>query len=171
MTSVLYAYGMTFTLLFILWYPGFILARNMVKAVSQRKPTVAENFTACIPILNIAVARTQLYGSANIVHIPFVLTILTTIVRYILYYAFPTAITANLISLLITWIIYIYTWLILGYVLWDMCICIQAGILTKLLCFVMPPLAEWGIGRDCVALMAKAYIDLAKKEKDIGDSN
>ena len=68
-------------LMIVMWYPGFMLARNMVKAVSQRNPTAGENILACIPGINTGVARTALYGSAKLVYIPFALAVITAAIN------------------------------------------------------------------------------------------
>lgn len=171
-------YGVTvcYVILFliIIWYPGFMLARNMVKAVTQRNPTGVENILSCIPGVNLGVARTALYGSAKIVYIPLACAVVMTVIRCVLYYMFPDAVLAGLYSLVITWIVYCAVWLINGFVLWDMGTCIQAGVFTKLLGFVCPPLAQWAIGRNCIPLMAAILNELEterQREDYIGNSN
>lgn len=161
-------------LMIVMWYPGFMFARNMVKAVSQRNPTVGENILACIPGINTGVARTALYGSAKLVYIPFALAVIATVVRFVLYYIFPEAVLAGLISLIAAWVVYLVTWLINGYVLWDMGTCIQAGLLTKVLGFICPPLCQWAIGRNCIPLMAAVLSELEEekqREDYVGNSN
>jgi len=171
-------YGMSvcyvILLLVIVWYPGFMLARNMVKAVTRRNPTSMENVLSCIPGVNIGVARTALYGSAKIVYIPLACVVIATAIRCVLYYVFPEAILLGLYSLVVTWIVFGIAWLINGYVLWDMGTCIQAGVFTKLLGFVCPPLAQWVIGSNCIPLMASILNELEterQREDYIGYSN
>lgn len=174
MTTYAMFAGFALILFVIMWYPGFMLARNMVKAVSNRNPTAGENVLACLPGINTGVARTALYGSAKLVYIPFALAIIMTVVRYIMYYLFPEAVFAGFCTLIVTWVVYVITWLLNGYVLWDMGTCIQAGFVTKILGFICPPLAQWAIGRNCIPLMAAVLAELEterQREDYVGDSN
>lgn len=158
----------------VLWYPGFMLSRNMIKAVTRRNPTRMENIMACIPGLNIGEARSALYGSAKLVYIPLACVVVVTAVRCVLYYVFPEAVLVGLYSLVIAWIVYVIAWMINGYVLWDMGTCIQAGVFTKLLGFICPPLAQWAIGRNCIPMMNAILNELEterQREDYVGDSN
>lgn len=143
-----------FTAIFLLiicaamWYPGFMMSVNMVKAVEHRNPTAGEYVLSCIPGLNLAVGRTVLYGTAKIVYIPAAITVFAVVQRFIMYFLFDEAILLSFISLLFTWLVFIVAWLISGYVLWDMATCAQCSIATKILAFVFPILAMFNIGKN-----------------------
>lgn len=155
---------MCFILLGVMWYPGFMLARNMVRAVGQTEPTVGDTILACIPGLNLAVSRKQLYGKATLVYVMFVLSVVAVIQRFVFYLAFPDAIMASFISLILTWVILFLTWITYGYILWDIGTCIQAGFVTKLCGFIMPPLACFILGKNCIPIMNSMYSEMGSEE-------
>lgn len=152
----------------IMWFPGFILAYNMTIAVSERKPTAGEIVGALIPGINLGVARKQLYGSAKLVWTTLILLALTFVLKMVFFYRFDTPL-GILLSLIFTYVFYfmvVVAWLIQGYVLFDMGNLIQCGTLTKLMGFIIPPLASYIIGRNCIPLMRAASQEIANQESD-----
>lgn len=153
-----------------MWYPGYMLAMHMIKALSLqnregkisagRKATASEIVQACVPIVNLGLAHKLLYGNAKIVYIPLGLTVFAVITRFIMYLAFPQAFMVSLVSLLFTWAMIVLSWFINGYVLWDIGTCVSASFISKLLAFIFPPLSAYIIGRNCVPLMAAALAEM-----------
>lgn len=181
---VLPAVFMLVVLVVAMWYPGFMLSRNMIKALSlksdvdgsvkSRKASGGEIVQCCIPVVNLGLVRGLLYGSAKIVYIPFGLTIFAVITRFILYLAFPNAIMLSFISLIFTWIMIVVSWVVNGYVLWDIGTCTQASTFSKILAFILPPLSQYIIGRNCVPMMRKAFADMeeaARQEDYVGNNH
>lgn len=151
-----------------IWFPGFMCARNMVKAVSERNPTVGENIMAIFPGFNLAVVRKQLYGSAKIVWAMFIPFIITIILRIALFFTMEVAAGAYLI---LVYFVFFYgsiiiAWAIQGYVLADAATMIQSGMVVKVLAFVMPPVASYFIGRDCIPMMRAAMARMEDEDED-----
>lgn len=166
MFKTIMVYGMVVILAIVMWYPGFMLARNMVRAVSEEEPSAGDTILAIFPGFNLAVGRRELYGSAKLVWIPMIVFCIFTALKMVFYFGFNSALGA-LISIIITYIYYvvlIVTWLTQSYVLFDMGTCTQASTLTKILAFVVPPLACWIIGRNCIPMMNAARADLEQED-------
>lgn len=151
-----------------MWFPGFMCARNMVKAVSERNPTVGENIMAIFPGLNLVVVRKQLYGSAKIVWAMFIPVIIAAILRIALFFTMEVAAGAYLIFVYFAFFYgsMVVWWLIQGYVLADAATMIQSGMFVKILAFVMPPVASYFIGRDCIPMMRAAMAGMEEEDEE-----
>lgn len=137
---------------FFMWFPGFLMAYNMCIAMSGEKPSVGTVICALIPGINLGVARKQLYGTAKLVWGILIALVVTALIKIGLYYFVDSPI-GILLSLIFTFVFFgmiVLYWAIQGYVLLNICNMIQEGFLTKVLCFLMPPLASYLIGRDCI---------------------
>ena len=78
----------------VMWYPGFMLSRNVIIAVRGDKPTAAETIIALFPGFQLANARKEFYGSATLVYVVNALVYEAVAQRYIFYLLFPEAIFA-----------------------------------------------------------------------------
>ncbi|MCM1440602.1 MAG: hypothetical protein NC131_15605 [Roseburia sp.] len=168
MVNTIMIYGMLVLIGVIMWFPGFMCARNMVKAVSERNPTIGENILAAIPVLNLLVVRKQLYGSAKIVWVMILQFIIPVVLRIALFFTMDVAAGAYI---LIAYSIFFYLsivvfWVLQGYVLFDAGNMIQAGTLTKILAFIIPPLSMYFIGRDCIPMMRMAMAQINGEDED-----
>lgn len=160
--------GMLLIALVVMWFPGFMCARNMVKAMSERNPTIGENIMAAFPGFNLVVVRKQLYGSAKIVWFMILQFLIPVILRIVLMFTMEVAAGAYI---LIAYSIFFYgsivvAWIIQGYVLFDAGTMIQAGMLVKIMAFIMPPLSMYFIGRDCIPMMRAAMAGLEGEEDE-----
>lgn len=140
----------------VMWYPGFMLSRNVIIAVRGDKPTAAETIIALFPGFQLANARKEFYGSATLVYVVNALVYVAVAQRYIFYLLFPEAIFASLVSLIVTWGALVIAWLFNGYILFDTGTCSQCGMLSKVLAFVIPPLSSYLIGKNCIPLIRQA---------------
>lgn len=155
----------------VMWFPGFMCARNMVKAVSDRNPTAGETIMAIFPGLNLAVVRKQLYGSAKIVWFMILQFLIPVILRIALMFTMESPAGAY-IFLAYSFTFYgviLSTWIIQGYVLFDAGNMIQCGTLVKLMAFIIPPLSQYFIGRDCIPRMRMAMEGLESDDEDEDD--
>lgn len=140
----------------VMWYPGFMLSRNVIIAVRGDKPTVAETIIALFPGFQLANARKEFYGSATLVYVVNALVYVAVAQRYIFYLLFPEAIFASLVSLIVTWGALVIAWLFNGYILFDTGTCSQCGMLSKVMAFIIPPLSSYLIGKNCIPLIRQA---------------
>lgn len=167
---VFMVYAMILIIAIVLWYPGFMLSRNMIIAVEKRKPTIGENVMAAIPFLNAVPARKALYGSAKLplgIFIALVVTVvLNNVIGFITADATSTAMVyLEVFALYGTYISYAACWVLFGYVLMDFAKCIQQGGFTFVLCYVFPPLAQFIIGKNCIPMIAKIESDMENEEE------
>lgn len=152
----------------LMWFPGFLLACNMITAVSERKPTVSEMLCAALPGVNLGIARKQLYGSAKLVWVTLALLVITVILKAVFFYGFNTSL-GILLSLIFTYVFFAMvavTWIVQGYVLFDIGNLIQSGTVVKILGFIIPPLSCYFLGRDCIPLMRASMAEINKEQED-----
>lgn len=154
----------------VLWLPGFMLARNMIKAVEKRNPTLGENIMAVVPILNACPARKALYGSAKLPMGIFIALCLTIVLNNIVGAITADATTTGMLYLEVftlygTYISYAVCWILFGYVLADFAKCIQQGALTAVACFIFPPLGQFIVAKNCIPMIAKIESDMENEEE------
>lgn len=151
MTRIIMTYGAVAIIFICMWYPGFMLSRNVIKAVRDDNPTLGETILAIIPGFNMVNPRKEFYGSAKLVWAVNILLIVAVIQKLVFYYFFDTAIVAAIFSTYIFYAVCVIYWVVNGYVIQDIGACSQCGILSRVLAFIFPPLSQYLIGRNCVA--------------------
>ena len=156
MIETIMIYVAVLIMISVMWYPGFMVSRNVIIAIRGETPTVSENILALLPGFQLANARKEFYGSATLVYAVNAIVYVAIVQRYIFYLFFPEAIFVSLVSLIITWVALIVAWIFDGYILYDIGTCSQCGTLSKVLAFIIPPLSAYLIGKNCIPLIRQA---------------
>lgn len=138
-------------MIFLLLMPGVLLAKRMVEGISGRTMTACEWILALIPGFNLTIPRKALYNSATSVWIVYSLFTVNMIFRFISLAEF-IPLVVSMVSLVLTWILLVVTWVFTGFILSDMAECVGLGISVKIMSFLVPPLAEFFIAKQCPIL-------------------
>lgn len=151
-------------ILVVMWYPGFSMSRNVIKAVNQVEPTVGQTVLACIPGFQLANC-TGVVGSRGampcvIVHC---LCVVAVLQRYVFFFFFEDAVMLSLVSLIVLWIAFLVTWIYDGVVIASVALVCGCGLVSKILGFIFPPAACYIIGRNCIANVAAALEEIDRE--------
>lgn len=131
--------------------PGVMLAKRMVEGIGERRMTAGEWVLAFIPGFNLTIPRKVLYNSATSVWVVYSLFTVNMILRLVSLLEF-VPLVVSLVSLVLTWVLLIVTWVFTGFILSDMAECVGLGLSVKIAAFIMPPLAEFFIAKQCPLL-------------------
>lgn len=131
-----------------LYSPSIMIARNVMKGVEQRELTVGENVLSFIPVYNITLARTALYGSATWMIVLYSITLVFAIITSIL--SLSGVDMLMLVAFFMSiglWVMIAICWFITGFVVQDIGACLGCGMATRIISFLVPPVGEFFVAK------------------------
>lgn len=131
-----------------LYSPSIMIARNVIKGVEQRELTASEKVLSFIPVYNITLARTALYGGATWMIVLYSITLVFAVITSVL--SLSGVDMLMLIAFFMSiglWVMIIICWFITGFVVQDIGACLGCGMATRIISFLVPPVGEFFVAK------------------------
>ena len=150
-----------FLVCFVLFYPPAVLAIACYKSCMRKKKLSAfEVLACCIPLYNLAVIRKSFYDSAKIVYAALAIIVVCVAYRFVaifLLYENALLMLASTVGMLAAMVI---IWLISAFTFFDTAVCVNQGLLVKLLCILLPPLGAFIVSKAIAPYMKSVREEL-----------
>lgn len=131
--------------------PGVMMSVRLARGVEARTLTIPEMILSVVPGFHLMIARKILYDSVVLPAVTFSVAVIVFILNFIIQ-SVLTVPLLNISFVIATWIVMLIAWIVQGYIIQDAAACAECGILVRVVSFIMPPLAEFFVAKNCPLL-------------------